>query len=143
MQVERSTTRLCGLGAAIVLLLSSSAAPAPLQVNVSGTWDAHFSGRVEGAGTSQTDDFVMDIRQNGSSVTGTLRVQGLDLPLPLTGEVLGTTFTYTARGDISPTCEAAVVAETTVNVAAGRLSGSQTQSTCEGKAVGQVTAVRR
>lgn len=134
-------------GAALALLLCGSggdnSAAQTGQANVSGTWDAHFSGTVQGTGTSQTDDLVMEIRQNGSDVAGTVRVQGLDLVFPLSGEVSGTTFRYTVRGDLGPSCEVLVEAETTVDAAASRLSGIQTQSTCEGTAVGKVTAVRR
>jgi hypothetical protein len=131
------------LVAAGVLLSVSCATSARSQADVSGTWDAEFSGIVQGTGTSQTDEFIIEVRQNDSNVTGTLRLQGLDLPFELNGEVQGTTFTYTIEGSLGPSCEVTVEAETTIDVATGRLSGTQTQSTCEGIAVGQITAVRR
>ena len=118
------------------------AAPTRIETNVTGTWDATFSGTVQGRGTSQRDTLVMELRQVGTNVTGTLRFQGLELPFPLSGAVSGTSFTFTSRASFSPTCEATVVAVTTVD-AAGRLTGSQTQANCEGTAIGQVTAVRR
>lgn len=108
---------------------------------VTGTWDARFQGTVQGQGTSQIDSFVMELRQSGSSVTGTLRLSGLDLTVPVSGEVEATTFTYSARALLAPGCEAVVRAETTVDIT--RFSGSQTQSTCDGTAVGQVSATRR
>ena len=119
-----------------------TAAPTRIETNVSGTWDATFSGTVQGRGTPQRDTLVMELRQDGTNVTGTLRFQGLDLPFPLSGTVSGTSFTFTSKASFSPTCEATVVATTTVD-AAGRLSGTQTQANCEGTAIGQVTAVRR
>lgn len=133
--------------AAFVLLLSACtsgfAMLAGAQTNVGGTWDVHFAGTVQETGTSQTDDFVMEIRHDGSGVAGTLRVAGLDPAFPLSGEVSGTTFRYTVTGNLGPACEVSVTGETTVDAATGRLSGSQTQSTCEGTAIGEVTAVRR
>ena len=136
------------LGSAFVLLLFTCggdgiATATRSQTNVTGTWDAEFSGIVQGAGTSQTDEFVIEVRQDGSNVTGTLLVRGLDMPLTLSGEVQGTTLTYTVKGSLGPTCEVTVKAETTIDATTGRMRGTQTQSTCEGTAVGQITAVRR
>jgi hypothetical protein len=136
------------LGAAFVLLLvtcggDGTARATRSQTNVTGTWDAEFSGTVQGAGTSQTDEFVIEVRQDGSNVTGTLLVRGLDMPLTLSGEVQGTTLTYTVKGRLGPTCEVTVKAETTIDATTGRMRGTQTQSTCEGTAVGKITAVRR
>ena len=136
------------LGAAVALLLVSSGCgrlilAARIQVNVSGTWDARFDGTVQGAETSQTDEFVIEVQQSGSNVTGTLRFRGLDVPFTLSGEVQGTSFKYTAKGKLGPTCEVSIKAETTIDAADGRLRGNQTQSNCEGVAVGHITAVRR
>lgn len=136
------------LGAAFVLLFVSSggngtARPTRSQVNVSGTWDAEFSGMVQGAGTSQRDEFVIEVRQDGSNVTGTLLVRGFDMPFTLSGAVQGTTFRYTVKGSLGPTCGVTVEAEATIDAATGHMRGKQTQSTCEGTAVGQITAVRR
>ena len=122
---------------------SNPATPSRTDVQVSGIWDARFSGTVQGTGTAQSDNFVMKLQQDGSSVTGTLQFQGLDLSFPLSGKVVGTAFSYSSKASLGPTCEATVVGETTVDAAAGRLAGSQTQANCEGTAVGQVTAVRR
>ncbi|MGH9313433.1 MAG: hypothetical protein ACRD1S_09565 [Vicinamibacterales bacterium] len=110
---------------------------------ITGTWDARFEGTVQGLGTSQIDRFVMELRQSGASVTGTLRFNGLDLAVPVNGEIDASTFTYTARAALAPGCEAVLKAETTVDIAGTRFSGSQTQSTCEGTAIGQVSAMRR
>jgi hypothetical protein len=108
---------------------------------VAGTWDGYFSGLVEGAGTSQTDAFVMKLEQDGSSVKGTIRFEGLDLSFPVSGKVMATTFSYTAKGDIGENCKFTLAGETVVN--GNRMKGSQTQTNCEGTAKGEVTAVRR
>jgi len=112
-------------------------------VQVSGTWEVRFSGKVEGKGTSQNDTLVMELTQDGSTVKGTLRFKGLETTFPITGEVKARTFTYSAKASVGPNCEANVVAETTVDDVDGRFEGSQTQSNCEGTAVGRVTAVRK
>ena len=115
----------------------------PNDVQVAGTWDARFIGTVEGKGTPHDDTFVMELKQEGSKVTGTLRFEGLDLDLSLSGEVTGTSFSYTSKARLNPNCEATIAASTTVEAASGKFKGSQTQTTCEGTAVGQVTAVLR
>ena len=112
-------------------------------IQVTGTWDGEFSGTVERTGTSQTDSFVMELKQEGTKVTGTLRFKGLDMDFPLSGKVIGTTFTYTSKAKLSPDCEASIAAETILDESSGKFNGSQTQRNCEGTAVGQVTAVRR
>jgi hypothetical protein len=119
------------------------AKPAPAGVNVTGTWDASFSGTVERTGTSQTDTFVLKLKQQGSRVTGTLRFKGLNTDFPVSGTIAGTTFTYTAKAELGPDCEASLAAETTVDASSRNFKGSQTQTTCEGTAVGEVTAVRK
>ena len=115
----------------------------PNEVQVAGTWDAQFEGTVEGKGTRQDDSIIMELKQKGSKVTGIARVHGLDLKLQISGEVAGTTFTYTIKGMLNPNCEASIFATTTVEAGSGKFKGSQTQTTCEGTARGQVTAVRR
>ena len=134
-----------GLVLLVLFLGSDNNLPASINpdVKVKGTWDARFKGTVQGKGTSQDDSIVMELKQNGSIVKGTLRFSGLDVALPVTGKVAGTTFTYSAKASVGPNCDATVVGEVTVDEAAGRLEGSQTQANCEGTAVGQVTAVRR
>jgi hypothetical protein len=112
-------------------------------VQVTGTWEARFSGKVQGKGASQDDTLVMEVTQDGSTVKGTLRFTGLETSFPITGKVKGKTFSYSAKASIGPNCEATVVAETTVDDVAGRFEGSQTQSNCEGTAVGFVAAVRQ
>jgi hypothetical protein len=112
-------------------------------VQVSGTWDARFEGTVEGKGTAQDDTIVMELKQEGSKVTGILRFHGLDKDFQVSGEVKGTTFSYTSKAMQSPNCEATITAKTNVEAASGKFKGSQTQKNCEGTAVGQVTAVRR
>lgn len=112
-------------------------------VQVTGTWEARFSGKVEGKGTSQDDTLVMELTQDGSSVKGTLRFKGLETIFPITGKVKGRTFSYSAKATVGPNCEASVEAETTLDDVADRFEGSQTQSNCEGTAVGRVTAVRK
>jgi hypothetical protein len=115
----------------------------PTEVQVAGTWDAHFSGTVERTGTPHDDTFVMELKQEGAMVTGTLRFKGLDLSFPLSGKVAGTAFSYTSKARLNPNCEATITGETIVDAASGKFKGSQTQTNCEGTAVGQVTAVRR
>lgn len=120
---------------------SNPASPTPQTVSLAGTWDGQFSGTVQGAGTSQTDTFVMELRQDAASVSGTLLYRGTTIPLPISGTVEGNRVTYSGRVNLSPNCEATV--QTDAAIDGGRLSGSQTQSTCEGTAIGQMTATRR
>ena len=112
-------------------------------VRVTGTWEARFSGKVQDKGTSQDDTLVMELTQDGSTVKGTLHFKGLETSFPIKGKVKGKTFSYSAKASMGPNCDAIVVAETTVDDAADRFEGSQTQSNCEGTAVGRVTAVRQ
>lgn len=115
----------------------------PADVDVTGTWDASFSGTVERTGTSQTDTFVLKLKQKGSQITGTLRFEGVNSDFPVSGKIAGTTFSYTSKAMLSPDCEASIAAETTIDESSRKFKGSQTQTTCEGTAVGEVTAVRR
>lgn len=128
--------------ALLVVLFFYSGTPQP-NVQVSGTWEVRFSGKVQGKGTSQDDTLVMELTQDGPTVKGTLRFKGLETTFPITGKVNGKTFRYSAKASVGPNCEASVVAETTVDGVAGRFEGSQTQSNCEGTAVGRVTAARK
>jgi len=121
----------------------TTAEPAPPDVNVTGTWSASFSGTVERMGTRQDDTFVMEIKQEGSRITGTLRFKGLDMDLPVSGKIVGTTFNYTSKAKLGPNCEASLAAETTIDGSSRKFKGTQTQTTCEGTAVGEVTAVRK
>ena len=50
---------------------------APTAVDVSGTWDASFAGIVQGVGTTQTDDFTMELSQSGTTVSGFLYMDGV------------------------------------------------------------------
>jgi hypothetical protein len=112
-------------------------------VDLTGTWDAQFSGTIQGTGGRQTDSFVMELLQSGSAVTGTLLYRGTSLPVSLSGSVTGNSFTYSATATLSPGCPVTIQASATINTAGARLEGSQTQSTCEGSAIGQVTATKR
>lgn len=85
----------------------------------------------------------MELKQEGSKVTGTLRFEGLDLDFRVSGSVTGTSFSYTSKARLNPNCEATIAGATIVDAASGKFKGSQTQTTCEGTAVGQVTAVLR
>ena len=129
----------------IVILCNgvSDAKSTGADVQVSGTWDARFDGTVEKTKTSQDDTFIIELKQDGSKVTGTLRFEGLDVSLPVVGKVEGNTFSYTSKAMVGPDCELKVVGKTIVEETTGRMNGSQTQANCEGTAVGQVTAVRR
>jgi len=127
----------------ILVLLSNPTQSMNTDVRVSGTWDANFSGLVQGTGTSQTDTFVMKLEQDGSSVKGSIRFKSLDFSFPVSGTVTATTFTYTAKGNLGPKCEFTLAGETVVNETTNRMKGSQTQTNCEGTAKGEVTAVRR
>ena len=118
----------------------------PDAVSVSGTWDATFEGIVQGAGTTQHSDFTMELSQSGTTVGGFLRFSpnfdAIDTPITA-GRINRNRLTYTAVTSLGPGCEARVDAELIVDPLGTRLAGSQTQSTCEGTAVGQVTAVKR
>lgn len=137
---------LCRLLLILVLISwseSDSVKSLTRDAQVAGTWDASFSGTVQGKGTSQTDTFVMELEQDGSTVKGTVRFKGLDQIFPVSGKVAGTTFSYTSKGTMGPNCEIKLAGDTIVDEATGRLRGSQTQANCEGTAVGEVIAVRR
>ena len=127
------------------LLSGCSGAPTALDpVNVSGTWGAAFEGVVQGAGTTQRDDFTMELTQSGTAVSGVLRFGFESIDVPITeGRINGSLLTYSAVTLLGPGCEDRVDAELTVNASATRLEGSQTQSTCEGTAVGRLTAIKR
>jgi len=130
--------------AACLLVGCSSAPTAPDPVSVSGTWEASFEGVVQGAGTTQHDDLTMELTQSGTAVSGVLRFGLESIEAPITGgRINGSLLTYSAVVLLRPKCEARVDAEVTVNASATRLEGSQTQSTCEGTAVGRVTATKR
>ena len=121
----------------------TSAPTAPDPVNIAGTWDATFEGTVQGAGTTQHDDIEMELTQSGTTVSGVLRVGFEALEVPITeGRIDGSLFTYSAVL-VVPGCELRANAELTVDASGTRLEGSQTQSTCEGTAVGQLTAIKR
>jgi hypothetical protein len=126
-----------------LLCLFGGNAPVQPEVNVAGTWDAYFSGTVKGQRTPHDDTIVMELKQNGSIVKGTLRFKGLDVSFPVAGKVEGRTFTYSSKSSVGPNCDATVVGEVSVDEAANRFQGSQTQSNCEGTAEGKITAVRR
>lgn len=102
-----------------------------------------FEGSCEGNGTPHDDTFVMELKQEGSKVTGMLRFEGLDLDFRVSGKVTGTAFSYTSKARLNQNCEAAIAGATTVEAGSGKFKGSQTQTNCEGTAVGQVIAVRR
>ena len=85
----------------------------------------------------------MELKQEGSKVTGMLRFEGLDLDFRVSGKVTGTAFSYTSKARLNQNCEAAIAGATTVEAGSGKFKGSQTQTNCEGTAVGQVIAVRR
>ena len=85
----------------------------------------------------------MELKQEGSQITGTLRFKGLNTDFPVSGKIAGTTFIYTSKAMISPDCEASLAAKTTIDESSDKFKGSQTQTTCEGTAIGEVTAVRR
>ena len=118
----------------------------PTAVDVSGTWDATFEGIVQGAGTTQTSDFTMELSQSGTTVSGFLlfspNFDAIETPITA-GRIDGSRLTYSAVTSLGPGCEARVNAEVTVDPSGTRLEGSQTQSTCEGTAVGQMTATKR
>ena len=115
--------------------------PSPQSLSVAGIWDGHFSGTVQGTGTGQSDDFVMELRQEGASASGTLLYRGTTVPLLISGMVEGSRFTYTGRVNLAPNCEATVRGEIVID--GGRMSGPQTQATCQGTASGPMTAIRR
>ena len=118
----------------------------PDAVSVAGTWDATFEGIVQGVGTTQTDAFTLTLSQSGVTVGGFLRFSpnfdAIDVPLTA-GLISGSRLTYTAVTSLGQGCEVRVDADMTIDPSGARLEGSQTQATCEGTAVGQVTATKR
>ena len=127
--------------------------PRPLTVplSVAGDWDGQFDGtiveRSDGGrvGESQTDSIVLSLRQSGSAVTGQM-VFGegwpYELRAPLSGTVAGNQFNYRAELQVDG-CLLIVEAETTLNPMGNEFSGDQTQSNCEGRAVGRITCTKR
>jgi hypothetical protein len=67
----------------------------------------------------------------------------LDPGIPLTGNVDGFNLTYRATVTLPPACDVNIEADTVVDAAGTQFSGPQTQSTCEGTAVGEVRATKR
>ena len=140
------------IGVAVLILIGGllggcgGGPAAPTAVDVSGTWDATFAGIVQGAGTTQTDDVRMELSQSGTSVGGFLRFspnfEAIDVPIT-TGRLMGNRLTYLAVTSMYPGCEVRVEAELIVDPSGMRMEGSQTQSNCEGTAVGQLAATRR
>jgi len=118
---------------------------------VAGDWDGQFAGtiveRSDGGriGESQTDSIVFFLRQSGSKVTGEV-VFGegwpYELRIPLTGTVDENRFKYRAERQLDG-CSLIVEGGTTLNPKATEFSGEQTQSNCEGKAVGRITSIKR
>jgi hypothetical protein len=132
----------------VIVSLSAIACDSPTSANrarsVAGTWDAEFDGIIQGSGHAQDDTIVMELTQSGSSVSGALRVTGTIGVFPLTGTVDGDAFNYTATGTIPETaCSVLVTGALALNAAGTRLSGPQTHTTCQGVAIGTLTATRR
>lgn len=125
----------------LVMACDRPTRPSDNRSNLTGTWDVSFTGTAQGQGTSQRDTFVMELQHEGSRVTGMLRISGHEFPL--SGTVTGASFIYAVAGRLEPNCAVSVSAETTFDATGARFSGSQTQSTCEGTAVGQVTGTKR
>ena len=127
-------------------LLGGCGPTAPSAVSITGTWDATFEGIVQGVGTTQRDDFTMNLSQSGTTVRGFLRFSpnfdAIDVPITA-GRINGSQLTYSAVTSLGQGCEARVDAAMTVDPSGTRIEGSQTQSNCEGTAVGQVTATKR
>ena len=61
-----------------------SAPTAPDPVRVSGAWEATFEGVVQGAGTTQHDDFTMELTQSGTAVSGFLCFGFESIEVPIT-----------------------------------------------------------
>ncbi len=126
----------------------ATVSPAP---SVTGDWDGQFDGtiveRSDGGrvGESQTDEVVFSLLQSGSEVTGEV-VFGEGWPYeiraPLNGTVAGNRFNYRAELRVDG-CFVVVEAETTLNPMGNKFSGEQTQSNCEGRAVGRITCTQR
>ena len=127
------------------------AGPGQLTLSVAGDWDGQFNGTIverwDGGwvGGSQIDSFVFSLRQSGSSVTGEVisgEGRSDELRLPLSGTVKGYQFNYRAELQVDG-CLLITAAETTLNPMANEFSGDQTQSSCEGRAVGRITCIKR
>ncbi len=134
------------LGSVLLFVILVSAAcdgtsPDDPLSNVSGAWDARFEGTIDGIGFSQNDVFTMELVQSGSSVSGTLRVVGLDVDFPLSGTVTGNRFEYGSTFALTD-CQFRIEAVTEVDSDGRRFTGNQTQSSCEGTARGRVEGNR-
>lgn len=137
----------------VILLVSAhyNAGQGILIPRVVGEWDGQFAGtiveRSDGGriGESQTDSIAFFLRQSGSEVTGEMvfgEGWAYELRVPLTGTIAENRFNYRAERQLDG-CSLIVEAETTLNSAVTEFSGKQTQSNCEGKAVGRITSIKR
>ena len=129
---------------------STSGSSQPV-LNASGAWDCQFVGTVversDGGpvGGSQTDDLTLGLQQSGSTLAGeAIFAEGRsdELRLPLTGTVEGSNLNYRAELTIAG-CRLTLEATAALNSTASEFSGNQTQSTCEGRAVGSVSCRKR
>lgn len=143
MSLALCATALLVMGSIVAGCDDSPAAPSA--ASIAGTWDAVFQGVVQGTGTTQTDDLTINLSQSGSTIGGFLRFsprfEAIDIPLT-TGRLVGRELTYSAA-TTRQGCEFQVEAELTLDPSGTRIEGSQTQSNCEGTAVGRVTATKR
>ena len=83
----------------------------------------------------------MALSQTGTTVRGVLRFSSIEVPIE--GQITGNRLTYSGVTSLGPGCEARVDADLTVDPSGTRLNGSQTQATCEGTAVGQLSGTKR
>ena len=132
------------------ILIPRPAAVEPA-LSVAGDWDGQLEGtiveRSDGGrvGDSQTDSIVFSLRQSGSEVTGeVVFAEGWpdEIRAPLSGSVVGREFNYRAELQVAG-CLLTVEGETRLNPAANEFSGDQTQSNCEGRAVGRIICIKR
>lgn len=119
--------------------------------SVDGAWDIEFTGTVversDGGrvGGSQTDSFAVLFQQSGSALGGSVifaEGRSDEFRLSFDGTIEGNNITYTAQTVIAG-CELSVSATARVDATAITISGDQTQSSCEGPAIGQIRGTKR
>jgi hypothetical protein len=125
-------------------------APTPAVPSIAGTWVVAFRGTVVQLtaggtlGTPQHDNYVYALQQSGTVITGQMIIgegRSSEIRLPLSGTLTANRFEY--RVDMAGGCPVTIRADTTLSADATAFAGNQSQSTCEGRAEGQVNGTKR
>lgn len=128
----------------------------PSSRDLSGTWDASFVGKVEDPvsiqGQQENDTFVMELRQEGDSLSGSFAHYDLVVPIVLSGSVNGRVASVVGVL-ANETCRLTITAELMIaqdgrtvsgpQTHIGRDSGATPNPDCQFTIAGTVSAVKR